>query len=128
MLTTALQNDPVLQQPRPTQVTVVYDSNPLEKGWAVARLESGEHTEVAFRWNEGGLPTGTALQQGRNPNSWIVLPDELASGVLEAAERLRAAAEEEIFRGYQEMAADEEREREAMEWSEALIGDGLEAR
>lgn len=128
MLATTLQNDSVLQQPRPTRVKVVYDSNPLEKGWAVATLESGEHTDVAFRWKEGGGSVGAALQQGRNPENWIVLPDELAPGVLEVAERLRAAAEEEIFRGYQEMAADEEREREAMEWSEALIGDGFEAR
>jgi hypothetical protein len=34
------------------------------------------------------------------------------------------ASEEELLRGYQAMAADEEREREAHEWSEALIGDG----
>jgi len=38
------------------------------------------------------------------------------------------ATEEELLRGYQEMAADEEREKEALEWSEALIGDGFEAR
>jgi len=33
------------------------------------------------------------------------------------------ATEEDLFRGYQEMEADEEREKEALEWSEALIGD-----
>jgi hypothetical protein len=38
------------------------------------------------------------------------------------------ATEEELVRGYQEMAADEEREEEAREWCEALIGDGFEAR
>ncbi len=30
---------------------------------------------------------------------------------------------EAIEQGYREMAADEDREREALEWSEALIGD-----
>jgi hypothetical protein len=35
------------------------------------------------------------------------------------------ASEDEILRGYEQMAADEEREAEALEWSEALIGDGL---
>lgn len=31
--------------------------------------------------------------------------------------------EDALEEGYREMAADEEREREALEWSEALIGD-----
>ena len=35
------------------------------------------------------------------------------------------ASEEELRRGYEEMAADTERESEALEWSEALIGDGF---
>jgi hypothetical protein len=38
------------------------------------------------------------------------------------------ASPEELKRGYEEMAADTEREAEALAWSEALIGDGLAAR
>jgi hypothetical protein len=38
----------------------------------------------------------------------------------------QTASEEELLRGYQAMAADKEREKEAHEWSEALIGDGLD--
>jgi hypothetical protein len=38
------------------------------------------------------------------------------------------ASKEQILRGYEEMAANEEREAEALEWSEALIGDGLKRR
>ena len=38
------------------------------------------------------------------------------------------ATEQELLEGYKAMAADRERESEALEWSEALIGDGLEAR
>lgn len=38
------------------------------------------------------------------------------------------ATPEELTRGYEEMAADTEREQEALNWSEALIGDGFEAR
>jgi predicted CopG family antitoxin len=34
---------------------------------------------------------------------------------------------DEIGEGYRAMAADHEREREAREWSEALIGDGVRA-
>jgi hypothetical protein len=36
------------------------------------------------------------------------------------------ATEEEVSRGYQEKAADEEREKEALEWADALIGDAWE--
>lgn len=35
------------------------------------------------------------------------------------------ATEEEVSRGYKEMAADDEREREAFEWIEAEIGECL---
>ena len=35
------------------------------------------------------------------------------------------ATEEEVLRGYQEMAADEEREREAVEWIESHVGECL---
>ena len=38
------------------------------------------------------------------------------------------ASDEELRRGYEEMAADEERETEATQWSEALIGDGFAPR
>jgi hypothetical protein len=38
----------------------------------------------------------------------------------------QTASDEELLRGYQATAADEEREKEAHEWSEALIGDGLD--
>jgi hypothetical protein len=38
------------------------------------------------------------------------------------------ATEEQILRGYEEMAADQERETEAFKWSEALIGDSLKGR
>ena len=38
------------------------------------------------------------------------------------------ATEEELAQGYRDMAADKEREAEALEWCEALIGDGFETR
>jgi hypothetical protein len=44
--------------------------------------------------------------------------------VPEEAHDWSQASEDEIIRGYEEMAADEEREAEASDWSEALIGDG----
>jgi hypothetical protein len=38
------------------------------------------------------------------------------------------ATHEELRQGYEAMAADKEREAEALEWCEALIGDGFETR
>jgi hypothetical protein len=35
----------------------------------------------------------------------------------------QTATEEELLRGYQQMAADKEREEEALQWSETLIDD-----
>ena len=121
-------SQPVHIDLEPTSVDVVFDSNYLDGGWAVALLKTGARTEVGFRMSGTDLRPFAALQQSRNPLNWILLPEELGSAVLETAIRLRSAQEEEILRGYQAMAADEEREREALEWSEALIGDGLEAR
>ncbi len=36
------------------------------------------------------------------------------------------ATEEELLRGYEEMAADEDREKEALEWCESFIGECLQ--
>jgi hypothetical protein len=41
----------------------------------------------------------------------------------EAAKEIRVT-----YEGYRAMAADRDREEEAEEWSEALVGDSLEAR
>jgi hypothetical protein len=46
----------------------------------------------------------------------------------QAAKDWSLATQEELLQGYEAMAADAEREAEAAEWCEALIGDGFEAR
>jgi hypothetical protein len=48
------------------------------------------------------------------------------SRFIEDLARLHVTSDE-IGEGYRAMAADHEREREALEWSEALIGDGVRA-
>jgi len=42
---------------------------------------------------------------------------------LEKKRKSRRPTEAEMIAGYQEMAADKEREKEALEWIEGLIGD-----
>jgi len=54
------------------------------------------------------------------------MPNEIE--VSEVTRDWSLATEEELRRGYEQMASDSEREKEALEWCEALIGDGFEAR
>jgi predicted CopG family antitoxin len=48
------------------------------------------------------------------------------SSFIEALVRPHILTEQDLDDGYRAMAADEEREAEAKEWVEGLIGDGLE--
>ena len=53
----------------------------------------------------------------------VCAPDELGSAVLARAQALRRQNQAELTEAYQRMAADRERESEAEEWTEGLIGD-----
>jgi Putative addiction module component len=46
-----------------------------------------------------------------------------AEALAQVRQLLRYAMHDDLFSAYQAMAADTEREREALEWSNALIGD-----
>jgi hypothetical protein len=104
-------------------VEVIYD--PGEDGMSVARIVWDNQVVVATRWN------GTAQQPLGNPVSrrqptWFVVGGYAAESVEEAA---RVAAEKSttgIAAGYRAMARDEDREREALEWSEGMIGDATD--
>jgi hypothetical protein len=99
---------------------VIHD--PGENGMSVARILWDEKEVVATRWNgDDKRPLGNPVSR-RQP-TWFVVDDYAAAKVEEAA---RAAAEQSpnsLVAKYREMANDSEREREAEEWSEGLIGD-----
>ena len=99
---------------------VIHD--PGEGGMSVARIIWENKEVVATRWNGNeDQPLGNPVSRGHA--TWFVVDDYAAAQVEEAA---RAAAEKSpnsLIAKYREMAADEEREREAEEWSEGLIGD-----
>lgn len=99
---------------------VVHD--PGENGMSVARIIWNKEEVVATRWNGNDeQPLGNPVSRGHA--TWFIVDDYAAAKVEEAA---RAAAENSphsLVTKYREMAADEEREREAEEWSEGLIGD-----
>jgi hypothetical protein len=99
---------------------VIHD--PGEGGMSVARIVWDNEPVLAVRWNGNTKqPLGNPMSR-RHP-TWFVVDDYAAAKVEEAA---RAAAEQSpnsLVAKYREMANDENRERDAEEWSEGLIGD-----
>jgi hypothetical protein len=104
---------------------VIHD--PREGGMSVARIlwrdDNGKEKEVvATRWNGNDeQPLGNPVSRGHA--TWFRVDDYAAAQVEEAA---RAAAEQSpnsLVAKYREMANDSDREREAEQWSEGLIGD-----
>ena len=107
-----------------SDVEVIYDSGPRESSWAVAKLRWDRRPAVGIRWNgELGAGKGIGNPQSRGLPTWFVIPDELAELVREAAEKLANGGDLRLLSEYQQMARDQEREAEAEEWSEGLIGD-----
>jgi hypothetical protein len=103
-------------------VDVVYDAGPVEGSWSVAHITWGDKPAVGIRWNgDSGSQKGTPQARG-NP-AWFVVPDELQDAVLKAARDAARSKRAAIAEGYRMMAADRERESEAEEWVEGLIGD-----
>jgi hypothetical protein len=106
-------------------VEVIHD--PGENGMSVARIIWDEEPVVAVRWNgNSAQPLGNPMSR-RQP-TWFVVDGYAAASVEQAA---RAAAEQSpnsLVAKYREMANDSEREREADEWSEGLIGDASSQR
>lgn len=103
-----------------TVLEVIHD--PGENRMSVARIIWDEQERIATRWNgNSAQPLGNPVSRGRP--TWFVVDDYAATSVEEAA---RSAAEESpngLAAQYRQMAADTQREREAGEWIEGLIGD-----
>ncbi len=99
---------------------IVY-RNTAHPEWTVATLLQGSNEVVGVCWSKGG-------RFGRDftDKEWFILPTEVAVGVLASARALEAQRQEKMLQGYREQAADPEAEAEALEWSEALIGDAFE--
>jgi hypothetical protein len=99
---------------------VIHD--PGENRMSVARILWEEEEKTATRWNgSDDQPLGNPVSRGHA--TWFVVDDYAAAKVEEAA---RAAAEQSpnsLVAKYREMANDTDREREAEEWSEGLMGD-----
>jgi len=103
-------------------VHVIYDSGPSPNSWSVALLDWDGEEAVAMRWN-GEEGNGVGNPQSHARPTWFVVPGPMAAVVRARAEELNNSKAGGLLAGYQAMAADQEREAEALEWSEALIAD-----
>jgi hypothetical protein len=107
-------------------VDVLYNSSPDQDGesWSVALLEyDGRPDRIGIRWNGREGEAGVGNPQSRAKPTWFVVPEPLSALVREKADELSSLQEGGLLAGYREMAADRQREAEAQEWSEGLIGD-----
>ncbi|HXB22310.1 MAG TPA: hypothetical protein VNV88_13055 [Candidatus Solibacter sp.] len=110
-----------------SDVQVIFNVGPVEGSWSVAKLVWQGESAVGIRWN-GDEKRKTGTPQSRGNPTWFIVPWELAPRVLEEAERLASQANQNLAAGYRDMAADNEREAEAEEWCEGLIGDAAQTR
>ena len=107
---------------RVESVDIIYSSG--AGGWSIARLEyDGVPDRIGIRWNGSEEEAGIGNPQSRGKPTWFVVPEELSALVREEAEQLSNSREGGLLAGYSEMAADQQREAEAQEWSEGLIHD-----
>ena len=104
---------------------VVHD--PGENRMSVARILWKEEEKIATRWNGSEeQPLGNPVSRGHA--TWFVVDDYAAAKVEEAARTAAEQSPNSLVAKYREMANDSEREREADEWSEGLIGDASSQR
>ena len=107
---------------RVKSVEVVFDAGPVDASWSVARLNWDDSPVVGIRWN-GDQTSTKGLPQARGNPAWFILPEDIADAVLDKAKELKRKEAESLLDGYRQMAADQEQEAEAEEWTEGLIGD-----
>jgi hypothetical protein len=107
---------------RVKSVEVVFDKGPVEGSWSVAEIEWENSTRIGIRYN-GDSISHKGLPQSRGNPAWFIVPEELAPAVLEAAKEFGRSERDSLAEGYRRMAADRDRESEAGEWIEGVIGD-----
>jgi hypothetical protein len=105
-------------------VQVLYNGG--QHSWSLALVDFDDAERVGFRWNGADDETGIGNPQSRGKPTWAILPPELASVVREQVELLQDSRHSELLSAYRQMAEDREREAEAEEWSEGLIGDATD--
>ena len=99
---------------------VIHD--PREGGMSVARIRWDGDEVIATRWNGNDeQPLGNPVSRGHA--TWFIVDEYAATEVEKAARAEADRSPNSLVAQYREMANDSEREQEAEEWSEGLIGD-----
>ena len=99
---------------------VIHD--PREEGMSVARILWDGEEVIATRWNGNDeQPLGNPVSRGHA--TWFIVGGYAAASVEEAARKAALNSPHSLVAQYREMANDSQREREAEEWTEGLIGD-----
>src|ERR1700693_3007698 len=102
-------------------VEVLYNRGSGE--WSAARVIWDGKERIGIRWNGSKDGPGIGNPQSRGNATWFLLPEELEKVILEKVEELSMSGPNGLLERYREMAGDSEREAEAEDWSEGLIGD-----
>jgi len=101
-------------------IEVIHD--PGEDQMSVARVLWKEEPVIAIRWNGSkDRPLGNPVSRGHA--TWFIVDKYAAKSVEQAARDAAEVSPTSLIAKYREMANDREREAEAEEWSEGLIGD-----
>jgi hypothetical protein len=108
-------------------VEVIFDIGSKPDSWSVAKLRWNGKAAVGIRWN-GDQYSKVGTPQARGNPTWFIVPDELADRVVEQAELLANQATKSLSAGYRDMASDRQREEEAEQWCEGLIGNANQER
>ena len=104
-------------------IEVIHD--PGEGHMSVARITWDDRERIATRWNgDDERPLGNPVSRGQA--TWFVVDDYAAASVEQAARDAAQDSPHGLAAGYREMAQDLDREREAGDWMEGLIGDGTD--
>lgn len=99
---------------------VIHD--PGEDGMSVARIQWGNEEVIATRWNGNAeQPLGNPVSRGHA--TWFVVDGYAADSLERAAREAAEKSPDSLAAKYRAMACDSERERDAEEWVEGLIGD-----
>jgi hypothetical protein len=106
-----------------SQVKVLFDRGPVDSSWSIAQLTYDGDECIGIRWNGDEKASKKGVPLANAHPVWFILPKEIAGAIKEKVDQLNGAREAELLDGYRQMAADQQQEAEAEEWTEGLIGD-----
>jgi hypothetical protein len=106
-----------------SRVKVLFDRGPVDYSWSVAKLTYDGNECIGIRWNGDNKESKKGVPLANAHPVWFILPKEIAGVIEEKVGELNGDREAKLLDGYRQMAADQEQDAEAEEWTEGLIGD-----